>query len=83
MRRQPRVHDAHLVHLVGRDGGPDLAHRTPAERGPGALHEIGAGRERAPVGHAPGDDPEPVEPALGRVRGDHQTGSRMGRLEET
>ncbi len=76
--------DPHLVDLVRGHVRPELA-GAPAspERCLRALVDrVGRARQRSPVDEPPAREPERVASRrVGRVRGEHQPGPRVGRLE--
>ena len=83
MRGQPAADDPHLVDLVRRHVGAELADPPGArQRGGGAGLELAeVVVQRAPVDQPAAGEPEAVELGAGRMRGQHQPRAGVGGLE--
>jgi hypothetical protein len=86
MRFQVSAYEPHLVDLIGRNVGADLARRaSPGQRRAGPRRQLGViVRQRAPVHEPAADEPEGIAPRrLGGVGAQDQPGTCVGGLEDT
>jgi hypothetical protein len=83
MGGQPAADDPHLVDLPGRDVGAEVTRPAPADQGRGGpdpqLVEVLA--HRPPVNEPAPGEPEPLQPSVARMAGQHQSRPRMSGLE--